>query len=100
MFGTEAREVWTEEDRREFEVYVAARTRAARSRALWVSCGFLGTVTLLSFFFAGHPLHPYWESLGRPLLLISCGESIVVLYCWLIVYGSWAAARETRREME
>ncbi len=100
MFGVEMREVWDEEERGEFEVSVSARTRALRRRALWVSGGFVGTAALLSVFFAEHPLHRYWESVGKLLLLLSLGNLFGATYCWLMVYGSWAAARETRREME
>ena len=100
MFGAEPREAWGDGERREFEEHVAARTRGVRRRALWASGVFVATIALLSLFSARRPMHRYWESVGGPLLLVSLAEMLWVLYCWLLVYGSWSVARETRREME
>lgn len=100
MFGAEAREEWGEGERAEFEAYVAARTRRLRRRALWASAAFLVTVAVLSVFLAGRPMEWYWESVKQGLLLVALAEVFWLVYCWGLVFASWAAARETRREME
>jgi hypothetical protein len=97
MFGAEPREVWSNEEAREFEEHASARLRACGFGALKAAAAFGLSILCIVPFSAGHRLHGHWAT-ARYLVWIA-----MALWLWLVVkvalvWGSWQSTREIRRE--
>ena len=99
MFGAEPLEPWTKEEAAEFEEHVRARTRKMLRSAGWATAVFVLTVLVIGLFSAGHSLHRYANRGAKYLVFLAQAELVWVVCRWGFVWSSWAAARETRREM-
>jgi hypothetical protein len=86
------------EEAAEFEAHVSARHPRLLMRAIWATAIFAATILAVIPFLEGNPLHRYWDSGGRYLLLVAMAELPWFVFRWGIVYSSWQSARETRRE--
>jgi len=66
-------------------------------RTLYALIGFLATAAAVTPFFYGNPLHEYWSSIGRCLLLVS-----MILWLLLILEAAtavigWNYVRELKK---
>src|SRR5579863_4355638 len=75
------------------------RLRLWKSRSLYsLVLLFLGCAAVVPFLY-GYPLHTYWESFGKYLVLLSMGLLVVAVYCTGLLWGAWTALRELEKEM-
>jgi hypothetical protein len=49
-------------------------------------------------FLKGHPLHEYWESFGKYLVLLSMATLVVFVLCTGFFYSAWQALRDVEKE--
>jgi len=96
MFGVEPQERLTREERKDFEGYAATQLKLSIRAAVRVGALFLLNVMVIVPFAAGQPLHRYWYS-TRFLVWIAVGLWVWLVIRIAIVWGTWQAARETRR---
>ena len=59
--------------------------------ALLLSCGFVYP------FLEGHPLHRYWESFGKYLIIVSMTLLVVFVYCTGLFWSAWQALRDVEK---
>jgi hypothetical protein len=59
--------------------------------ALLLSCGSVYP------FLEGHPLHQYWESFGKYLVLLSMAMLAVFVMCTGFFYSAWQALRDVEK---
>jgi hypothetical protein len=48
-------------------------------------------------FLEGHPLHQYWESFGKYLVLLSMAMLVVFVLCTGFFYSAWQALRDVEK---
>jgi Na+/melibiose symporter-like transporter len=78
----------------------AVKQNARQRLSLWRSRGVYSTVALLLscvlvyLFLEGSPLHAYWESFGKYLVLLSMALLLAFLYCTGLWWGAWRALRD------
>jgi hypothetical protein len=81
------------------EEVVAAQQDARRllrlwkKRSLYASGALLLSCASVSPFLYGHPLHSYWESFGKYLVLLSMALLIPFVICVGIAINSWTYLR-------
>ena len=73
------------------------RLRLWRKRAFFSGVGLLLSCGLVAPFLYGNPLHAYWESFGKYLLLVSMGMLLVFVYCGAMFLSAWSLLREARK---
>jgi hypothetical protein len=83
------------------EVEIAEARRNARERlGLWKKrlwyCGpaFTLSCAFVYPFLYGHSLHPYWESFGKYLVLLSMGLLLPFVYCAALTWVAWKLLRD------
>lgn len=64
-----------------------------KKRSLYASGAFLLSCASVSPFLYGHPLHSYWESFGKYLVLLSMALLIPFVICVGIAINSWTYLR-------
>jgi len=62
-----------------------------RKRGLYSTAALLLSCFIVYLFLEGAPLHAYWESFGKYLLLLSMALLLVFLYCTLLWFAAWRA---------
>jgi len=73
----------------------AVKRNARKRFGLWRKRGLYSTAALISsclftyLFLEGSPLHAYWDSLGRYLMLLSIAFLLVFLYCAGLWWSAW-----------
>ena len=71
--------------------------RLWKTRAFYASAAFfLGCASVTPFLY-GHPLHAYWESFGKYLVLLSMALLIPFVLCVGIAINSWFLLRSMRK---
>jgi hypothetical protein len=65
-----------------------------RRRSFYSTGAFLLSCLLVYLFLDGSPLHAYWESFGKYLILLSMALLLVFVYCTALLWGSWRALRD------
>jgi len=98
MFNVEPQEKWTAEEIDEFERHVAARHRRTLKDAAWAGFVLLLTFLCITAPSYDHALLGYWERMKPFILLAWLGSLIWFVYKAGLVWASWQAARDTRRE--
>jgi hypothetical protein len=98
LFNVEPQEKWDAQDAADFEEHVAVQLKKTIKDALWAGAALLLDIICVNQFLYGHPLHRYWDAIGKYLLMLALG-----LLLWFVmkvgtVWASWQSARETRRE--
>jgi hypothetical protein len=68
-----------------------------KKRALYTTAAFFLSCAVVSLFLKGSPLHVYWESLGRYLLLLSMALLLPFVACVGIAINSWFFLRALKR---
>lgn len=71
--------------------------RLWRNRALFSTVAFFLSCASVSPFLYGHPLHAYWESIGKYLVLLSMALLIPFVICVGIAINSWFILRKLRK---
>jgi hypothetical protein len=85
------------------EELAAVREYANERIGLWKKRSiYSGTVFFLSCasvapFLYGHPLHAYWNSFGKYLVLLAMGLLVVFVYCAGLWYSAWMALRDVTK---
>jgi hypothetical protein len=69
-----------------------------RKRALGSAGASFISCLLVYLFLDGSPLHPYWESFGKYLMLVSMALFLVLVYCAALLWGAWRALRDLEEE--
>jgi len=98
VFNVEPQERWTAAELAEFEKHVAVRHKRTIKAAMWAGATLLLDILCVGPFLYGHSLHRYWDSIGKYLLILAMGLLLWFVYKSCLVWASWQAARETRRE--
>lgn len=71
--------------------------RLWKKRALYSASAFLLSCASLSPFLYGHPLHAYWDSFGKYLVLVSIALLVPFVACAGIAINSWFYLRTLKR---
>jgi len=98
MFDVEPQETWTHGEAQEFEQYAAERLKTVAISAAWAGAALLTNVLCVWPFLYGWPLHRYWDSAGKYLLITALALLLWFTYKAGLVWASWQASRDTRRE--
>jgi hypothetical protein len=64
-----------------------------KKRSLYAGGALLLSCASVSFFLYGHPLHSYWESFGKYLVLLSMALLIPFVICVAITFNTWTYLR-------
>jgi len=99
MFGIEPWEPVSEEEIREFELYVAANLKRCSIDAAWAAAAFAAVVICIIPFLAGHQLHRYWE-IAKYLIWVAMALWLWLVYKVALIWAAWKSAREVRREFQ
>jgi hypothetical protein len=68
-----------------------------RKRALYATVAFFLSCASVSPFLYGRPLHAYWESFGKYLLLLTMALLIPFVACVGIAMNSWFFLRNLKK---
>jgi hypothetical protein len=85
------------------EELAAVRGYAKERIGLWKKRSiYSGTVFFLSCasvgpFLQGHPLHSYWNSFSKYLVLLSMGLLVVFVHCAGFLWSAWMALRDVTK---
>jgi hypothetical protein len=72
--------------------------RRRRRNTVYATIAFVFSCAAVTLFFVGFPLHTYWESFGRYLLLLTTGLlPVFVVYVGLL-WSAWVYRRDIERE--
>lgn len=63
--------------------------RIWKKRAIYATVAFFLSCAAVSLFLEGHPLHVYWESFGKYLVLLSMALLIPFVVCVGVAVNSW-----------
>jgi len=74
------------------------RLRLWQKRALYSIGALFLSCALVYLFLDGSPLHGYWESFGKYLLLVSMALLLWFVYCMSLLWGAWRMFRDTEKE--
>jgi hypothetical protein len=81
----------------EVREYASERIALWRRRALYSTIAFFLSCVAVYPFLAGHPLHNYWDSLGRYLILVSMALLVVFVYCTGLFWSASQALRDVEK---
>lgn len=68
-----------------------------RRRALYSTGAFFLSCASVSIFLEGHPLHIYWESFGKYLVLLSMALLVPFVICVGAAINSWFFLRALKK---
>jgi hypothetical protein len=68
--------------------------RKQKKRAWIASVSFLGSCLAVSPFLAGNPLHNYWETIGKYILLLCMVLLIPFVVCVGWAWSAWVYVRD------
>lgn len=71
--------------------------RKQKKRAFIATVSFIGSCLAVAPFLAGNPLHQYWETVGKYILLLSMGLLIPFLVCVGWAWSAWVYVRDVRK---
>lgn len=71
--------------------------RLWKKRALYATVALFLSCASMSVFLDGHPLHVYWESFGKYLVLLSMALLFPFVICAAIAIDSWFFLRALRK---
>lgn len=71
--------------------------RLWKKRALYATLAFVLSCAAVSLFLDGHPLHAYWDSIGKYLLLLSMALLLPFVACVGIALSSWSFLRNLKK---
>jgi hypothetical protein len=86
-------------DQEMLEVRRYARERIGlwRRRSIYSTVAFLLSCAGVYPFLKGRPLHEYWESFGKYLVLVSMAMLVVFVLCTGFFYSAWQALRDVEK---
>jgi hypothetical protein len=68
-----------------------------RRRSIYSTVALLLSCASVYPFLKGHPLHQYWKSFGRYLVLLSMAMLVVFVLCTGFFYSAWQALRDVEK---
>jgi membrane protease YdiL (CAAX protease family) len=68
-----------------------------RRRSTYSTVALLLSCASVYPFLKGHPLHEYWESFGKYLVLLSMALLVVFVLCTGFFYSAWQALRDVEK---
>jgi hypothetical protein len=71
--------------------------RKQKKRALIATSSFITSCLAVAPFLAGNPLHFYWETVGKYILLLSMGLLIPFGVCVGWAWSAWVYVRDVRK---
>jgi hypothetical protein len=71
--------------------------RLWKKRAIYATAAFLLSCASVAPFLYGHPLHAYWNSFGRYLVLLSMALLIPFVICVGVAINSWFFLRALKK---
>jgi hypothetical protein len=71
--------------------------RLWKKRAVYAATAFFLSCAAVSLFLEGHPLHIYWESFGKYLVLLSMALLIPFVICVGVAINSWFFLRALKK---
>jgi hypothetical protein len=71
--------------------------RKQKKRALIATAAFIASCVGVAPFLAGNPLHSYWETVGKYILLLSMGLLIPFVVCVGWAWSAWVYVRDVRK---
>jgi hypothetical protein len=89
-------------DQEMLEVRQYARERIClwRRRSIYSTAAFLLSCAAVYPFLKGDPLHEYWESFGKYLVLVSMAMLVMFAMCAGFFYSAWQALRDVKKGQE
>jgi hypothetical protein len=85
------------EEMLEVRQYAKERIGLWRRRSIYSTIAFLLSCAGVYPFLQGHPLHHYWESFGKYLVLLSMAMLVVFVLCTGFFYSAWQALRDVEK---
>jgi hypothetical protein len=82
----------------EVRQYAKERIGIWRRRSLYSAVALLLSCASVYPFLKGNPLHEYWESFGKYLVLLSMAMLVVFVLCTGLFYSAWQALRDVEKE--
>jgi hypothetical protein len=70
------------------------RLRVWKRRSIYSGIALVLSCASVVPFLYGHPLHGYWESFGKYLVLLSMGFLVVFVYCAALFLAALSALRD------
>jgi hypothetical protein len=77
--------------------YARERIVLWRRRALYSTIALVLSCTFLSPFLEGQPLHKYWQSFGKYLVILSVILLVPFVYCVGLFWSAWKALRDIEK---
>ena len=68
-----------------------------KKRAVIATTAFIASCFAVAPFLAGNPLHRYWETAGKYILLLSMGLLIPFVVCVGWAWSAWVYVRDIRK---
>jgi hypothetical protein len=96
MFGSKEIVEDSPEELRAAQQAADGRFAIYRRRCIFATTAFVVSCAFVVPFLAGYPLHPYWDVVGKYLLLLSMALLLVFLYFTLLTFGAWQIRRNYR----
>jgi len=87
----------SEQEMLEVRQYARERIGLWRRRSVYSTVAFLLSCAGVYPFLEGHPLHKYWESFGKYLVLVSMAMLVVFVLCTGFFYSAWQALRDVEK---
>lgn len=70
-----------------------ARVKLWKKRSLSSAAGFFLNCAVVASFLFIEPLHAYWDSFGKYLVILAGGVSFIVVYCTTLWWYAWSILR-------
>jgi hypothetical protein len=87
----------SEEDLAEVREYANLRIGLWKRRSIYSGIALFLSCASVSPFLYGHPLHAYWNSFGKYLILLSMGLLVAFVNCVGFLWSAWAALRDVTK---
>jgi hypothetical protein len=87
----------SQEDLAAVRDYAQERIGLWKKRSVYSGIALFLSCALVAPFLYGHPLHAYWNSFGKYLVLLSMGLLVVFVYCAGLLGSAWMALRDVTK---
>jgi hypothetical protein len=71
--------------------------RKQKRRAIIATAAFIASCAAVAPFLAGNPLHRYWGTIGKFILLLSMGLLVPFVACVGFAWSAWMYVRDMRK---
>jgi hypothetical protein len=87
----------SQEEMAEVREYANVRIGFWKRRSIYTGIALFLSCASVAPFLYGHPLHAYWTSFGKYLVLLSMGLLVVFVYCVGLLWSAWMALRDVTK---